>query len=105
MANILLVKSLVSIQDLNGELSLLLFLIAAAGGFFIVSRIVSLGRSLVDYPLGRSLVNQSVSLSFKDDIGTAALGTAALGTAALGKSFINYPLRKSLADQSMTLNF
>ena len=73
-----------------------------------MSGIVSLGRSLVDYPLGRSLVNQPIPLSFKDNIGTAALGTtalktAALGTAALGttalkKSFINYRLQKSLAD-------
>ena len=57
MANILLVKSLVSIQDLNKGLNLLLFLITAARGFIIVSRIISLGRSLVNYPLKKSLVN------------------------------------------------
>ena len=51
-------------------------------------------------------------LSFKDDIGNAALGNTALGNAVLGKSFINqplvqylleYPLRKSFGFVSQSL--
>jgi hypothetical protein len=76
--NIKSIRSLVSIQDLNRELSLLLLLITAAKGFAIVSRIISLGRNLVNHPLKRSLVNQPIPLRFKDNIRTAVLGIAAL---------------------------
>ena len=51
------IGSLVSIQNLSKKLGLLLFLITAARGFTIISKIISLKRNLVNYPLGRSLVN------------------------------------------------
>ena len=76
--NIKSIGSLVSIQDLNKELSLLLFLITAARGFTIINRIISLGRNLVNYPLRKSLINQPVFLSFRDNIKTAVLEIIAL---------------------------
>jgi hypothetical protein len=66
---VILLKIFIVEIYLDGELNLLLFLIAAAGGFFIINKIVSLKRSLVNYPLG-----------------IIALGTAALGTIALKRS-------------------
>ena len=58
------------------------------------------------------IVNQSIPLSFLDDIKTAALGNAALGKSIvdqplgksavdqpLGKSVVNQPLEKSVVDQ------
>ena len=72
------IESLISIQNLNRKLSLLIFLITAARGFTIVSGIVSLGKNLVNYPLGRSLVNQPVPLSFRDNIKIAVLKIAVL---------------------------
>ena len=51
------IESLISIQNLNRKLSLLIFLITAASGFTIVSGIVSLGKNLVNHPLKKSLVN------------------------------------------------
>ena len=67
-----------SIQDLNRELSLLLFL----------------NNRGIEYI---TIVNQSIPLSFLDDIGiitlrTIALETIALETIIFKKSFINYPL-------------
>ena len=58
---------------------------------------------------------QPMPLSFKDDIGNAALGNVALGTAALGtvalgsivlgKSLINQPLTQCLLDHLLGRSF
>ena len=79
MADILLAKSLVSIQDLNRELNQLLW---NNGG---VSSITAANC-------------QPLPLRLQEDIRTAALGTEVLGTAALGKSLINQPLVWYLLD-------
>ena len=44
-------------------------------------------------------------LSFKDDIGNAALKNTALGNAALGKNLINQPLVQCLLDYLLKRSF
>jgi hypothetical protein len=76
---VILLKILMVEIYLNKGLNLLLFLIAAAGGFLIINGIVGLGRSLVSHPLGTTALETAA-------LGTIALETTALRNAALGRS-------------------
>jgi hypothetical protein len=71
---VILLKIFIVEIYLDKGLNLLFLLIAAARGFFIINRIIGLGRSLISHFLGTAA------------LGTAALGITALGTAALGRS-------------------
>ena len=70
MANILLVKSLVSIWDLNRDLNQLLLNNRGVGSVIAVN-------------------HQPIALSSKNNIKTTALGSTVLESIALKKSFIN----------------
>ena len=84
MANILLAKSLMSIQDLNKELNQLLQNDGGIGSITAAN-------------------HRPLPLRLQEDIRTAALKTTilkttVLRTAALGKSLINQPLVQCLLD-------
>ena len=86
MADTLLAKSLVSIQDLSGGLNQLPL---NDGGVVSVT----------------AVDRRPVAPSSKGDIKTAALGSTALKSVALRKSLINQPLARCLLDHLLGRSF